>query len=71
MEDRTILSLWTATLVAGLMSWALYLGHNGTLLLVSVGAIAGLGGYEVGRRIRKPPASPTLPSSRDLTTTRA
>jgi len=59
MEDRTILSLWTATLVAGLMSWALYLGHNGTLLLLSVGVIAAIGGHEIGRRLRFPMSAQT------------
>lgn len=71
MEDRTILSLWTATLIAGLMAWALYLGHDGTLLLASVAVIAALGGHEIGRRVRRPPASPTAASSRDPATMRA
>lgn len=30
--------------IAGLMGWALYLGHNGQLLLAIVAVIAGLAG---------------------------
>ncbi len=33
--------------VTWLMTWALYLGINGTLLAAAIAALAGLGGYEL------------------------
>lgn len=32
-----------------LMGWALYLGHDGVLLMTAVGIISGLGGYPLAK----------------------
>lgn len=33
-----------------LVSWALYLGHNGIMLATGLAAIAGIAGYSIGRK---------------------
>lgn len=39
---------------AGLMAWALYLGHDGVLLAGSLAIIGGIAGYEIGLDKVKP-----------------
>jgi len=46
--NATFKSCYTATLVASMICYALSLGHNGTLLLSGVAAVAAIGGYSVG-----------------------
>ena len=50
MKDETILSIVTIIAVLVLLAWALYLGYDNVLLASGLGIIAGLGGYEVGKR---------------------
>lgn len=50
--------------IAGITIFAVNLGHDGTLLLGSIAAIAGLAGYQIGKQ--KPPttkngSTPTIP----------
>lgn len=52
MRDETIKVLWIATLIVILEGFALYMGVNGTVLALVVGALAGLGGYELNSLIR-------------------
>jgi hypothetical protein len=49
MEDRAILSMWGATLVAFLEAVALVKGIDGALFGTAIGIIAGLCGYHVGK----------------------
>ena len=42
--------------IGGLAAYGLFLGHNGTLLLTAIAAIAGLAGYQIGKR---PPTTKT------------
>jgi len=36
--------------IAGLCAFGLKMGHDGTLLLTAIAAIAGLAGYQIGKR---------------------
>ena len=45
---------YTAIIVIGIIElYALYLGMNGIALSLTIGAVAGLGGFEVGRIYKK------------------
>jgi len=50
MKEKTIKSLFAMALIAGLEAIALVMGVDGTMLSLAVAALAGLGGYELGRR---------------------
>lgn len=39
--------------IAGLVSWALYLGRDGVMLALSLSIISGLGGFEAKALISK------------------
>lgn len=39
--------------VVALESVAMFTGHNGTVLRLAIAAVAGLGGFAVGRLLRK------------------
>ena len=44
---------YTAIIVIGIIAlYALYLGMNGIALSLTIGAIAGLGGFEIGKRYK-------------------
>jgi uncharacterized membrane protein len=45
-----ILSGFAILSIGGLAGYGLFLGHNGTLLLTAIAAIAGLAGYQIGKR---------------------
>lgn len=38
--------------IGALVSWALYLGHNGIMLATGLAAIAGIAGYSLGRKAK-------------------
>lgn len=46
MHDKTALSIATIFGIVFLDSVALLCGHNGTILVASIGAIAAIGGYQ-------------------------
>lgn len=50
MKDKTVKAMWAMTLLAGLEAWALYNGVDGLLLSSVIAALAGLGGYSIGRK---------------------
>lgn len=51
MQEKTILSLYAMTLLAGLEGVNLAMLHlNGALFGVVVAGIAGLAGYEIGKK---------------------
>lgn len=39
--------------IGAVMSWALYLGHNGVMLATALAAIAGISGYTLGEERAK------------------
>lgn len=47
MEDDTVKVLWIATLICFLEGFAIYMGINGVALTLAIGALCGLGGYEL------------------------
>jgi hypothetical protein len=49
MKEAIISGLAIIT-IGGLAGYGLYLGHDGTLLLTAIAGIAGLAGYQVGRK---------------------
>lgn len=61
VKDRTILAIVGMFLIFGLDGIALFNGIDGTVLILSVGAIAGLGGYEIAKAAGKE-ASPRTKS---------
>ena len=50
MKDETILAVVAMVMIGVLLAVALYMGYNGVLLASGIGILAGLGGYEVGKR---------------------
>jgi len=46
-----ILSAVAILAITGLAMFGLKMGHDGTLMLTSIAAIAGLAGYQIGKRI--------------------
>jgi len=50
MKDKTILSLAAIAAVTTLELFWVYSGHNHNSLVLAVGAIATLAGYEIGVR---------------------
>ena len=54
LTNRTILAMWTATLIAILSAYALSLGFDGVLLTGASAAIAGLGVYSyMGKKVEE------------------
>ena len=52
LTNRSVLAMYTSTLIALLEYYALSKGMNGTFLSVSIAAIAGLGVYSyMGRKV--------------------
>ena len=49
MEDKTVKALVAMACITVLEAIAMYLGVNGTLLAGVVAALAGLGGYAIGK----------------------
>ena len=60
MKEAIVSSLAIAV-IGVLATYGLYLGHDGQTMWLAVGSIAGLAGYQVGRRQppTKPPATGT------------
>lgn len=56
-----ILSAVAIAAIAGIILYALHLGHDGGLVELAIAAIAGLAGYQVakGGTGGKPPSTPT------------
>jgi outer membrane lipoprotein SlyB len=61
-----VISAIAIFIIGALAGYGLFLGHDGTLLLTAIGAVAGLAGYQVGKGQRstktkddgvKPPTS--------------
>lgn len=52
MEDKTILGCVAIGAITVLEAVALYMGVNGTVLAAVVAAIAGIAGYQVGKRVK-------------------
>lgn len=50
MKDKTKLKVWGITMLAGLETVALATGLDGSLFGLVVAGIAGLAGYELGKR---------------------
>ena len=52
-DEREAYTRVSAILTIGvLVSWALYLGHNGIMLATGLAAIAGIAGYSLGRKAK-------------------
>ena len=47
MNDSTILTIVAILAVTALMMAALFMGHDGTLLVGAIAIVAGLGGYQI------------------------
>lgn len=47
MKDQTLLSSVAIGAVTVIEGIALYLGHDGAMLALAVGAVCGLAGYEI------------------------
>jgi len=50
MKDESVITLVSMTLIAFLLTVALYLGYDNLTLAAGVALISGLGGYEVRKR---------------------
>ena len=53
MDSETIRVLVAVSAITLLEVIALILGYNGTVLSLSVGALAGLGGYELAKKTQE------------------
>lgn len=50
MEDKTILKMWAISVLGALEGVALVMGIDGTLFGAVIAAIAGIAGYEIGKK---------------------
>lgn len=62
--NKTAVTISAIVCVAGLAALALFKGINGALLTSAMTAIAGLGGYTLGKRSQKPKAQPNGSASK-------
>lgn len=54
MKEKTVIKLWAITLIAVLEAVNLVMTNiDGTVFSMVVGSIAGLAGYEMGRRRKR------------------
>jgi hypothetical protein len=54
IKNETLIALIAIVAITGLEAYALSLGFDGALITLAVGALAGIGGFDVAKRMWKP-----------------